>query len=471
VSFETLNLHPSILKALQDCGYAEPTAVQAQAIPLILEGRDLIASAQTGTGKTAAFVLPALQHLINSKQNKNKAQPFALILTPTRELANQITDAIRDYGKNMRSHTVNLVGGISFGWQIKQLSRPVDFIVATPGRLLDHLNRRHVDLSGLQLLVLDEADRMLDMGFIDEVEKIVTYMPEERQTLMFTATWDDKLAQLASHLLHEPERIRSIETKMVVKNIQQRFHVVDNFEHKNRMLQHLLTEEEITQAIVFSATKRGADELAQKLIDGGHAAAALHGDMNQVERNRTLVQMRRGKVRVLVATDVAARGLDVDGVSHVINFDLPRFAEDYVHRIGRTGRAGASGTAISLVLPDDVLHLERIEKYTGESVPHTTIPGLEPKHNLLRRSMKKSRAPTRGGGAGRGAPKAGGYATAGASKPRRAAAGHGTTTAAGHGAGHGHGGAGHGGGHPAATGGGHSFLSSNHRRAGRGAKT
>jgi superfamily II DNA/RNA helicase len=451
VSFETLNLHPSILKALQDCGYTTPTAIQAQAIPQILAGRDLIASAQTGTGKTAAFVLPALQHLINSKQNKNKAQPFALILTPTRELANQITDAIRDYGKNMRSHTVNLVGGISFGWQIKQLSRPVDFIVATPGRLLDHLNRRHVDLSGLQLLVLDEADRMLDMGFIDEVEKIVTFMPEERQTLMFTATWDDKLAQLASHLLHEPERIRSVETKMVVKNIQQRFHVVDNFEHKNRMLQHLLTEEEITQAIVFSATKRGADELAQKLIGEGHAAAALHGDMNQVERNRTLVQMRRGKVRVLVATDVAARGLDVDGVSHVINFDLPRFAEDYVHRIGRTGRAGASGTAISLVLPDDVLHLERIEKYTGESVPHTTIPGLEPKHNLLRRSMKKSRAPTRGGGAGRGAPKTGGYATAGANKPRRAA--------------------GPGGHAAAATGGGHAFLSSNHRRAGRGAKT
>jgi superfamily II DNA/RNA helicase len=446
VSFETLNLHPSILKALQECGYVTPTAIQAQAIPEILAGRDLIASAQTGTGKTAAFVLPALQHLINSKQNKNKAQPFALILTPTRELANQITDAIRDYGKYMRSHTVSLVGGISFGWQIKQLSRPVDFIVATPGRLLDHLNRRHVDLSGLQLLVLDEADRMLDMGFIEEVEKIVTYMPEKRQTLMFTATWDEKLAQLASHLLREPERIRSVETKMVVKNIQQRFHVVDNFEHKSRMLQHLLTEEEITQAIVFSATKRGADELAQKLIGEGHAAAALHGDMNQVERNRTLVQMRRGKVRVLVATDVAARGLDVDGVSHVINFDLPRFAEDYVHRIGRTGRAGASGTAISLVLPDDVLHLERIEKYTGESLPHSVIPGLEPKHTLLRRSMKK-RAPSRGRGKG--------YAAAGAGAKSRRPSGQG----AGHGA------------HPAAAAGGHTFLNQQHRRAGRGAKT
>lgn len=442
MSFETLNLHPSILKALQECGYVTPTAIQAQAIPEIIAGRDLIASAQTGTGKTAAFVLPALQHLINSKQNKTKAQPFALILTPTRELANQITDAIRDYGKYMRSHTVSLVGGISFGWQIKQLSRPVDFIVATPGRLLDHLNRRHVDLSGLQLLVLDEADRMLDMGFIDEVEKIVTHTPEKRQTLMFTATWDEKLAQLASHLLREPERIRSVEPKMVVKNIQQRFHVVDNFEHKSRMLQHLLTEEEITQAIVFSATKRGADELAQKLIGEGHAAAALHGDMNQVERNRTLVQMRRGKVRVLVATDVAARGLDVDGVSHVINFDLPRFAEDYVHRIGRTGRAGASGTAISLVLPDDVLHLERIEKYTGESLPHSVIPGLEPKHTLLRRSMKK-RAPSRGRGKG--------YAAAG--KPRRPG---------GQGAGHGS--------HPA-TAGGHAFLNQQHRRAGRGAKT
>jgi superfamily II DNA/RNA helicase len=268
-----------------------------------------------------------------------------------------------------------------YGPQFKELARPVDIIVATPGRLIDHINRRNVDLSALNLLVLDEADRMLDMGFIEEVEKIAKLTPESRQTLFFTATWDNKLAQLASRLLKQPERVQ-IGAQMTHKNIEQRLHVVDSLEHKTRLLQHIVSDNAMRQAIIFSATKRGADELAQELIASGHAAAVLHGDMNQSARNRTLMKVRKGKVRLLVATDVAARGLDVTSISHVINFDLPRLAEDYIHRIGRTGRAGSGGTAISFASPDEYLHLERIERYTGESVPRHVIPGLEPKASL-----------------------------------------------------------------------------------------
>jgi superfamily II DNA/RNA helicase len=393
VSFKDFNLHPAILKAIQQCGYTTPTPVQAEAIPKVLDGHDIIASANTGTGKTASFVLPALQLLTKRRLNKRQyGKPSVLILTPTRELANQVSQAIRNYGKNMRCYSTSLVGGMPYSPQLKSLSRPIDIVVATPGRLLDMLERRRIDLSYLKMLVLDEADRMLDMGFVDEVNQIADSTPEDRQTLLFTATWDNTLAKLAQSLLKEPERIQ-IETEPTQENIEQRLHVVDDLDHKTRLLQHLLDDEKLTQAIIFSATKQGADVLAQELMDLGYAAAALHGDMKQGARNRTLMNLRRGKLRLLVATDVAARGLDVSSISHVINFDLPRFAEDYVHRIGRTGRAGAAGTAISFALPDELLHLERIERYTGQRVPQYVIPGFEPTRRLQRlRNNKKKRS-------------------------------------------------------------------------------
>lgn len=390
MSFENFYLNPAILKALQQRGYTTPTPIQLEAIPKVLAGNDLIASANTGTGKTACFVLPALQRLVTRRAKKFYGKPSVLILTPTRELASQVSQAIRDYGKHLRVSNAILVGGMPYGPQLKSLSRPVDIVVATPGRLQDHIERKSIDLSMVKILVLDEADRMLDMGFVDEVNKIAEMTPDERQTLMFTATWDEKLARLAQKLLKFPERLQ-IETQPTQHNIAQRLHVADDLEHKTRLLQHLLDDAELKQAIIFSATKQGADLLAQKLVAQGHAAAALHGDMKQAARNRTLTNLRRGKLRLLVATDVAARGIDVASVSHVINFDLPRFAEDYVHRIGRTGRAGSTGTAISFVLPDDVPHLERIERYTGQQVPQHVIPGLEPRRPLRRRTADKKR--------------------------------------------------------------------------------
>lgn len=389
MSFKNFNLHNAILKAVQQCGYTTPTPIQVEAIPKVLAGSDLIASANTGTGKTAAFVLPALQRLTKRSFNKKQiGKPSVLILTPTRELANQVSQAIRNYGRNLRFSSVGIVGGVSYSLQLKWLSRPVDIVVATPGRLLDLMERKNMDLSNVNLLVLDEADRMLDMGFVDEVKKIANKTPEDRQTLLFTATWDENMANLASRLLKEPERIQ-MEAQPTQHNIEQRLHIADDLEHKNRILQHLLDDDELTQAIIFSATKLGADMLAQELKSQGHSAAALHGDMKQGARNRTLTNLRRGRLRLLVATDVAARGLDITTISHVINFDIPRFAEDYVHRIGRTGRAGAQGTAISFVSPDDRLHLERIERYTGQRVPQVVIPGLEPTRSLRSPPSKK----------------------------------------------------------------------------------
>jgi len=389
-NFDNFNLHPTILKAVQRCGYSTPTPIQSEAIPKVLNGLDIIASANTGTGKTASFVLPALQGLTKRRFKKQYGKPSVLILTPTRELANQVSQAIHNYGRNMRISNIILVGGMPYGPQLKSLSRPVDIVVATPGRLLDLIERRRIDLSNVNMLVLDEADRMLDMGFVDEVNKIADFTPDNRQTLLFTATWDDNLAKLAHRLLKEPERIQ-METEPTQDNIEQRLHIVDNLDHKNRLLEHLLDDDELTQAIIFSATKVGADELAEELRYQGHAAAALHGDMKQGARNRTLMNMRRGKLRLLVATDVAARGIDLTSVSHVINFDLPRFAEDYVHRIGRTGRAGALGTAISFVLPNDAPHLARIERYTGQRVERYVIPGLEPTRRLQQRAQPKKR--------------------------------------------------------------------------------
>jgi superfamily II DNA/RNA helicase len=379
VSFEDLNLNPSIVKAIHDAGYATPTPIQKQAIPELLSGHDIMASAQTGTGKTAAFMLPAL-HLLATPGKINSRGPRVLILTPTRELALQVSDAAKKYGKYLpRAKVISILGGMPYPLQNKLLSQPVDILVATPGRLIDHIQRGRIDFRRLEMLVLDEADRMLDMGFIEDVESIAAATPATRQTLLFSATLDGAIDKVAAKLLKSPKRIQIASQKAKLENIEQRLHYVDDMSHKNRLLNHVLQDEALKQAIVFTATKRDADTLADNLYAQGYAAAALHGDMTQRERNRTLTKLRSGGLRVLVATDVAARGIDIADITHVINFDLPKFAEDYVHRIGRTGRAGASGIAVSFASSRDNTHLTRIERYTGQRIASHIIPGLEPR--------------------------------------------------------------------------------------------
>ncbi|HEX9080351.1 MAG TPA: DEAD/DEAH box helicase [Desulfuromonadaceae bacterium] len=377
MTFEELNLNPAILKAITACGYTTPTPIQERAIPLVMEGHDLIATAQTGTGKTAAFILPLLGRLATPSPVPGKG-PRILVLAPTRELAGQVMDAARTYGRGMRLRCGSILGGMPYREQLRLLSAPVDIIVATPGRMLDHLERGSVRLDRLEALVLDEADRMLDMGFSEDMEKIVSRAPARRQTLMFTATMEHSVLKLAEKMLRDPQRIELAVAASPHALIEQRLHVADNLTHKKELLRHLISDRQLTRAIIFSATKRDADELARELTAKGHQAAALHGDMNQFARNKTIERMRRGAIRLLVATDVAARGLDVSGVSHVINFDLPRFAEDYVHRIGRTGRAGASGIAISFVSNAELSYLERIERFIGRRLPEQSIEGLEP---------------------------------------------------------------------------------------------
>jgi superfamily II DNA/RNA helicase len=381
MSFENLNLNAAILKAITDTGYTEPTPIQEQAIPVIMSGNDLMASSQTGSGKTAAFTLPVLHRLATPSTVRSKG-PRVLVLTPTRELAQQVCDAAGKYGKYMRLKTISILGGMPYPVQNRLLSGYVDILVATPGRLLDHIERGRIDFSRLEVLILDEADRMLDMGFVDDVERIAQATPNTRQTLLFSATLEGVVGNLASRLLKEPKQITVSAAKDKHENIEQRMMFADDVAHKNKLLSHLLTDVDLNQALVFTATKRDADGLADQLSAQGHSVAALHGDMSQRERNRTLMNMRNGNLRVLVATDVAARGLDVRGISHVINFDLPKFAEDYVHRIGRTGRGGSSGIAISFASNRDALLLKRIERYTAQSIKMHTIEGLEPKYKL-----------------------------------------------------------------------------------------
>ncbi len=379
MSFEDLNLNSAIIKAISDAGYTVPTPIQKQAIPELIAGHDVMASAQTGTGKTAAFMLPAL-HLLATPSQARSRGPRILVLTPTRELALQVSEAAKKYGKYLpRINVVSILGGMPYPLQNKLLSQPVDILVATPGRLIDHIQRGRIDFKRLQMLVLDEADRMLDMGFIDDVETIAAATPDTRQTLLFSATLDNAIDKVATKLLKAPKRIQVASQKAKLDNIEQRLHYADDMSHKNRLLDHVLRDENVKQAIVFTATKRDADTLADNLYSQGFSAAALHGDMNQRERTRTLTRLRNGGLQVLVATDVAARGIDVADITHVINFDLPKFAEDYVHRIGRTGRAGAAGIAVSFASSKDSAHLSKIERYTGQRIVSHIIPGLEPR--------------------------------------------------------------------------------------------
>ena len=398
-AFDDLGLATPIRAAIAAAGYTTPTAVQARAVPQAIAGRDLLVSSQTGSGKTAAFMLPALQ-LLSQADTENGRGPRVLVLTPTRELAMQVTQAAETYGRGLRRiKTISIVGGMPYPVQNRLLKMGVDILVATPGRLLDQMNSGRIDLSRLQLLVLDEADRMLDMGFKDDLDAITAKIPKTRQTLLFSATIEPGIARLAAAMLRDPVRIAVDTAQTRHVNIQQRLHLADDLGHKQRLLEHVLRDVELQQAIVFTSTKRSADELAQDLHLRGHAAAALHGDMKQGARNRTLQALRRGGLRVLVATDVAARGIDVQGISHVINFDLPLQAEDYVHRIGRTGRAGRNGTAISFAGAREHHLIRSIERFTTQTIEVAVIPGLEPKARSF--SGKPSAARPSNGRAGK----------------------------------------------------------------------
>ncbi|GAB2884167.1 DEAD/DEAH box helicase [Paraburkholderia jirisanensis] len=401
-TFESLGLSAEIISALTAAGYKAPTLVQQRAIPAGIAGRDLMVSSPTGSGKTAAFMLPAIERFAQLQKTQAQAprepreargeggrtrrpqqpaaRPGLLVLTPTRELAMQVTTAAATYGKHLRRlRTVSILGGVAYGQQLMLLAKNPEILVATPGRLLDHLERGRIDLSELQMLVLDEADRMLDMGFIDDIETIVARTPATRQTMLFSATLDGKIGSLTSRLLKNPERIEIVQRIEQRANIAQTIHYVDDRDHKDRLLDHLLRDSGLDQAIVFTATKSDADQLAGKLADAGFQSAALHGDLPQGARNRTIRALRERRVRVLVATDVAARGIDIPGITHVFNYDLPKFAEDYVHRIGRTGRAGRSGIAVSLVHHAEQGTLKRIERFVRAPLAVNVIEGFEPR--------------------------------------------------------------------------------------------
>ena len=391
MSFDSLGLAPALLSSIERTGFTTPTPVQLSAIPAALAGADLMVSAQTGSGKTAAFMLPALNRIAHKPANKGRGVQV-LVLTPTRELALQVSEATAMYGSNLDDLRVaTVVGGMPYGAQLKALSRRVDVLVATPGRLLDHLQARRVDLSTVHTLVLDEADRMLDMGFIDDINTIVDRCPESRQTLLFSATLDGTVAKLAARMMRDPQRIEMAGQSDRHANITQSLLYADDAGHKLRLLDHILRDASMDQAIVFTATKRGADDLAEHLADTGFSVMALHGDMNQRQRSRTISEVQDGRVRVLVATDVAARGIDVQAISHAINYDLPMQPEDYVHRIGRTGRAGRDGSAFTLAVHSERHKVRRIEHFIGYTIQSDVIAGLEPQRTPSARPEGASR--------------------------------------------------------------------------------
>jgi len=382
------------LKGLEASGFSQPTEIQSRAIPVATDGRDLLASAQTGTGKTAAFVLPALQRLLTAPPKKGRG-PRVLVLTPTRELAAQVEQVIRQIGRYTGLRSGIIVGGVSYGPQERMLRNGLDLLVATPGRLIDHITQGLADFSRLEMFVLDEADRMLDMGFVKPVMRIAAELPAGRQSLLFSATLEGDVQKIAGRLLTKPARISLATAKVRHEAITQRLYLTDTPERKHTLLRQLLDDPTMTQAIVFTATKRGADRLAKRLTGHGHSCAPLHGNMRQGARQRTVESLRSGKVRILVATDVAARGIDLLGVSHVINFDLPTVAEDYIHRIGRTGRNGATGTAISLVGPLDRVKLGNIERLTGYRLEREESAAPEPPAATATDGERPSQRPPR----------------------------------------------------------------------------
>lgn len=414
ITFSQLNIAKPILTALERSGYTHPTPIQEQAIPFALAGRDLLLSAQTGSGKTAAFVIPVLDRL--SRATSFDKLTKALILTPTRELAQQVHDSVRTYSKDMRGlFCVPLVGGAPYNGQITALKKGVQVIVATPGRLLDHINAGRVDLSNLEVLVLDEADRMLDMGFADDINDILRAAPDNRQTIMCSATWDGPVGKIAASFTKNPERVA---IKVESAHIDEKVYYCDDFNHKNSILDKIVCANDVDQVIIFAATKRSTEKLANSLQEQGHKASFLHGDLPQSKRNRIVQDLRNGKCKILVATDVAARGLDVPALSHVINYDLPRQTEDYVHRIGRCGRAGRTGVAISLCSMDDRPQLNAINRYLNRKMDVEVIEGMEPKKtyvpsenkgNTRGRGRGRSSGGANGSGQGRGR-SAGGYA-------------------------------------------------------------
>ena len=396
-NFASLGLAPAILQAIAETGYSTPTPIQAQAIPLVLKGGDLLAAAQTGTGKTAGFTLPIL-HLLasNPKQGLANGRPRCLILTPTRELAAQVEESVQTYGKHLPLKSMVMFGGVNINPQTKQLRRPLDILVATPGRLLDHVGQKTLDLSGVEILVLDEADRMLDMGFIRDIRKILALLPAKRQNLLFSATFSDEIKALADGLLNNPGCVEVARRNTTSELVQQTVHLVPQA-HKRDLLSHLIRQHDWKQVLVFTRTKHGANRLADKLGKDGIPAAAIHGNKSQNARTKALADFKDGSLPVLVATDIAARGLDIDQLPQVVNFELPNVPEDYVHRIGRTGRAGRSGLAITLAGFRDRFKIRNIEHFTQQRIGEAVVEGHEP----------RSKPPSTGGygggfGGGRG---------------------------------------------------------------------
>ena len=378
MTFEQLGLTDELLQAVTEQGYTTPTPVQEKAIPLILEGRDVLAGAQTGTGKTASFTLPLLQRLTaNSDPHQKPRRVRALILVPTRELAAQVYESVIAYGKHLPLHVEAVVGGASIGVQTRQLRRGCDIIVATPGRLIDHLQQRNVNLSNVEILVLDEADRMLDMGFMPDVRQIMSLLPKQRQSLLFSATVPNAIKTLAASVLNNPAEVEVAKQNATADNVSERVYGIGR-EYKRELLSYLIGSNNWRQVLVFVRTKHGADRLEKQLIEDGIRTVALHGDKTQGARNKALEYFKTGKVSVLVATDIAARGLDIEDLPHVVNFDLPQVPEDYIHRIGRTGRAGSSGVALSLVCPEEAWMLVEIEKLLKRQIPRVADTGYEP---------------------------------------------------------------------------------------------
>ncbi|CAB3779852.1 DEAD/DEAH box helicase [Pararobbsia alpina] len=414
MSFAELGLAEELVRAVRDLGYEVPTPIQRQAIPAVLAGGDLLAGAQTGTGKTAGFTLPILHRLATNTHHAPGSKPVirALILTPTRELAAQVEESVRNYGKYLKLKSMIMFGGVGINPQIDQLRRGVDIVVATPGRLLDHLQQKTIDLSHVEILVLDEADRMLDMGFIRDIRRVLAVLPRVRQNLLFSATFSDEIKQLADDLLNSPAMIEVARRNTTAELVTQKVHPVDR-DKKRELLTHLIKEHSWFQVLVFTRTKHGANRLAEQLSKDGISAMAIHGNKSQSARTRALAEFKDTSLQVLVATDIAARGIDIDQLEHVVNYDLPNVPEDYVHRIGRTGRAGATGEAVSLVCVDEHQLLADIERLIKRALPKEVVAGFEPDPTqkpepILRRSGQRDGAPRGGNGGGggqrRGAP-------------------------------------------------------------------